>query len=194
MIARNGNGTQTPYQTIEQEFTCEHKQTHIVRFTQRNDVAVVRRQCKRCGAQVGNNLPKSEYNVARLPEWDESLREKWWQARSQRMQQAQQQLQDLHEQQRAAENAEWQRRYRIYLQSPQWQRLKKIVLERDNYTCQNCRRKVVPNLYVVDNRAEVHHLTYDGYNRIGESFAFELTTLCHDCHRRYHGRETGADE
>lgn len=187
MINQNGNGVQTPYQTIEQEFTCEHKQTRIVRFTQRNDVAVVRRQCTRCGAQVGNNLPKSEYNVARLPEWDESLRTRWWEARSQRSQ-------EVYQQQREADSAEWFRRYRIYLQSPQWQRLKRIVLERDGYTCQNCRRKVVPNLYAVDNRAEVHHLSYDGYNRIGESFAFECTTLCHDCHRRFHGRETGADE
>jgi len=187
MIANGTENGQKPYQIVEQEFTCDHAQTKVVRFTQRNGVAVVRCQCQRCGAQVGNNLPKNEHNVARLPEWNESLRERWWQARSARSQ-------EIYEQERDAKNAEWWRKYNAYLRSEQWQRLKKLVLKRDNYTCQNCYRKVAPNIYAVSDRAEVHHLSYDGLNRTGESFAFECTTLCHDCHRRYHGQEKGADE
>jgi 5-methylcytosine-specific restriction endonuclease McrA len=187
MITNGTNGSQTNYQLVEQEFACDHKRTRAVRFTQRNGVSVVRCQCQRCGAQVGSNLPKADYNVDRLPEWDESLKTKWWDARNQRSK-------ELYEQERDAKNAEWWRRYDLYLHSPQWQRLKKVVLERDNYICQNCRRKVIPNIYPVSNRAEVHHLSYDGFNRVGESFAFECVTLCHDCHRRYHGKEQGADE
>lgn len=185
-MIRQTNG-QTAYQIVDQEFACNHAKTKVVRFTQRNGVVIVRCQCQRCGAQVGNNLPKAEHNVAKLPEWNESLRDEWWKARGER-------TSAVYEQQRADETTEWFRRYNVYLKSEQWQRLKKTVLQRDNYTCQNCFRKVAPNLYAVDTRAEVHHTSYDGYNRLGESFAFECVTLCHACHRRYHGREKGADE
>lgn len=183
----NGNDAVEPYEIVAQEFACEHEQTLVVRFTQRNGVSIVRRQCQRCGSQVGGNLPKAEHNVAALPAWDESLRDRWWAARLERSR-------EIHEQQRADENAKWRRQYADYLRSDQWRRVRKAVLTRDNYTCQNCFRKVEPNIYLVDTRAEVHHKSYDGLNRVGESFAFECITLCHACHRRFHGRERGDDE
>jgi 5-methylcytosine-specific restriction endonuclease McrA len=187
MNGKEINGALKPYQIVEQEFSCDHKRTKVVRFTQRNGVAIVRCQCQRCGAQVGATLPKAQYNVEKLPEWDEVLKDKWWAARSERSS-------EIYEQQRVDENAEWFRQYNAYLESEHWRRIRKLVLTRDNYTCQGCFRKVAPNIYPVDNRAEVHHQSYDAYNRLGYSFPFECVTLCHDCHRRYHGGARGADE
>lgn len=187
MIANGQDQTEAPYQIVEREFACAHTSTAVVRFMQRNGVPVVRCQCQRCGAQVGGTLPKAQYNVSALPEWNEALREKWSQARSERSQ-------EIYEQQRAAETAEWFRQYNSYLKSEHWQRIRKLVLKRDDYTCQSCFRKVVPNIYPVDDRAEVHHQSYDAYNRLGYSFPFECVTLCHDCHRRFHGNKRGADE
>lgn len=187
MIAAELEERSKPYQIVDLEFSCDHARAVIVRFTQRNGVVIVRRQCQRCGAQVGGNLPKSEYNVAKLPEWNEDIKARWWDARAKRSQ-------EIHEQQRAEETAEWFRRYNAYLESEHWRRIRKLVLVRDNYTCQGCFRKVVANIYPVDNRAEVHHQSYDAYNRLGYSFPFECVTLCHDCHRRYHGNARGADE
>jgi len=187
MIANAIDNGQKPYRVVEQEFSCDHATTKAVRFVQRNGVSIVRLQCQRCGNQVGGNLPKANYNVEGLPAWDESLRNAYWQARSER-------TQEIYQQQQADERADWFRQYNAYLRSEQWGRLRKQVLGRDGYICQNCFRKVVPNLYPLPNRAEVHHLSYDGYNRTGQTFAFECVTLCHDCHRAYHGQEKGHDE
>lgn len=177
MIVNGQSGGLTPHQVVEQEFACDHAKTKVVRFTQRNGVIIVRRQCQRCGAQVGGNLPKAEYNPDKLPEWDDSIKNRWWEARGQRSQ-------ELYEQERKVENADWFRRYNVYLNSEHWQQLRRRVIARDNFRCQNCFCRVT------DDSAQVHHISYDGYKRLGQSFAFECITLCYSCHRRFHA-ETG---
>ena len=68
--------------------------------------------------------------------------------------------------------------YQDYLKSEQWQQLRLKVLQRDGFRCQCCLAARAP---------EVHHKTYSNARR---EIAFELVSLCRDCHRRLHGRET----
>lgn len=75
---------------------------------------------------------------------------------------------------------DWKERYNLYLASDHWFRLRQIVLQRDHCECQNCFHTVT------EQTAHVHHLRYDGFNRLGKSFAFECVTLCRKCHKEFH--------
>ncbi len=176
-------------QHVEHEFECKHEHTRVVVFTDSLGREHVRKQCQRCGAHCGDEK-KNGYNLASLPRWDECLRDAWYNRKRLRTDELRAEIAS-HD---ASVKVNAKQAYREYLQSPQWKRVKKAVLERDRYICQNCFRKVEPNIYPTPTRAEVHHKHYTGLDTVGETFAFECVTLCHDCHRRYHGKDAGDDE
>lgn len=62
-----------------------------------------------------------------------------------------------------------------YMQSSEWKNKRKLVLCRDDNTCQICGIKEV----IFD----VHHLSYD---RFGNEYLFDLVTLCKNCHMSMH--------
>jgi hypothetical protein len=64
--------------------------------------------------------------------------------------------------------------YSEYLKSPEWQQRRKLCLERDNQSCQDCGLPA----------NEVHHLTYE---RIGNERLEDLLSLCTPCHALRHG-------
>lgn len=64
--------------------------------------------------------------------------------------------------------------YLNYLNSSEWKAIKKMVLKRDEYLCQECKE---------NQASEVHHLTYKNiYNEKLE----ELISVCSDCHKKIH--------
>lgn len=63
----------------------------------------------------------------------------------------------------------------VYLKSPQWNTLRKIVLKRDNYTCQRCNINGIP--------LEIHHITYERFTNENTS---DLVALCRECHQSVH--------
>lgn len=65
--------------------------------------------------------------------------------------------------------------YKNYLKSKKWKVRRKQVLERDNYTCQECGNKAW----------QVHHLTY---KRIFNERLNDLISLCEDCHKEIHNK------
>lgn len=68
------------------------------------------------------------------------------------------------------------RNYDEYLQSESWKSKRKVILNRDNHTCQSC---------LSERATQVHHLTYDRkYNELPN----DLVSLCSDCHREIHGK------
>lgn len=66
--------------------------------------------------------------------------------------------------------------YPDYLQTPEWQERRKIILKRAGYRCQVCNR---------DRSLHVHHRTYE---RRGVELPSDLTALCDDCHALYHDK------
>lgn len=60
--------------------------------------------------------------------------------------------------------------YRIYLQSEQWQRIRKMILERDGDSCVVCGSR---------ENLEIHH---KNYLNVGNENLSDLTTLCSTCH------------
>ncbi len=167
---------QTPY---IQEGQCAHDTVVPTKYRKSNGVVCVYLQCADCGENV-REARKADYDVATLPWFDEAFRERQREHRWTQRQQA-------YQQERERRDAAWWMRYTQYLRSSHWQNLRRAVLERDGYRCQNCFR------HVTDMDAHIHHQSYVGFNRVGYSFAFECVTLCPRCHEEYHGNEGDPD-
>lgn len=194
------------YERVNAEFSCDHAQSIPVKYTKSNGVVCVRLQCRRCGESQGERK-KAEYTLNELPDWDESTRERWRQLRSARYEEereAQRQEQEAtferqrrereaafeqrrkeYEEARAQQNADWWEGYGKYLRSQRWHTMRQKVLERDGYTCQAC---------LASKATHVHHLSYDLYNQLGKSAAFELVAICRACHEQIHPHMSEAQD
>lgn len=65
--------------------------------------------------------------------------------------------------------------YKEYLETPEWQKIRKRKLRRAKYKCQICNAS--------NKELNVHHRTY---KRRGEERDNDLIVLCKDCHVLYH--------
>jgi hypothetical protein len=65
--------------------------------------------------------------------------------------------------------------YQEYLETPEWQQRRKIMLKRAGYQCQVC-----------GNGTELH-THHNTYKRRGAELATDLVVLCSGCHRLFHG-------
>jgi len=72
------------------------------------------------------------------------------------------------------------KKYKAYLESPEWFAKREEILKRDNYECRECGS---PNLL------QVHHLNY---NNLFDEKPEDLMTLCKPCHEKIHGRKFNA--
>jgi len=65
-----------------------------------------------------------------------------------------------------------------YLKTPEWARLRRLVMARSDGVCERCHRKA--------DVWNVHHLTYE---RLGCELLTDLVLLCRRCHQSIHGIE-----
>ena len=72
---------------------------------------------------------------------------------------------------------QWWRRYDRYLNSQDWELTREACLRRDGYRCCRCGLIGSPS-----NPLHADHLTYENYNRTGQTPAGDLRTLCRHCH------------
>lgn len=157
------------------ETECKHTSTRPTRAVKSNGVSCVYLQCQKCGEKV-REVAKRDYDVDRLPAFDEAFRERVREGNRQRREEIAQQVRDEQD----ARNLSWRRNYNAYLNSEHWQQLRRRVIARDHFECQNCFCRVT------EGSAHVHHISYDGLTRVGHSFAFECVTLCRKCHEDFH--------
>ena len=153
---------------IESKCYCAKSETRL--RTKRNGQTAIYKQCKTCGSSVGNPIAKKNYSndeLEKLPIWDEQLSFKYNNKRNESLQLAQQA-----EEERSSN--EWWNHYNSYLDSHEWKKVRKRVLERDKWLCQGCLEK---------QASQVHHLTYE---HAGEELLFELISVCDSCHDRLH--------
>jgi hypothetical protein len=71
----------------------------------------------------------------------------------------------------------WWEQYGEHLASPGWQRRRALVMRRAGTICEGCGE--VP-------ATQVHHVSYDSYNRLGREFLWELAAVYDDCHTDIH--------
>jgi 5-methylcytosine-specific restriction endonuclease McrA len=167
---------QSYWQILEQEFSCDHSTVQFAKFTQSNGVVIVREQCLRCGKSI-KNVPKSKFDLSKLPVFNERIAAVWNTRKNLRREQLWQEQEQRRLAQKQEQNAEWWAKYNKYLMSTHWADLRKRVLERDGGICQACLR---------NKATQAHHLSYDLYNELGFSAAFELVAICYQCHNKIH--------
>lgn len=160
------------WEVVQQEFTCEHDDTHLVRYTKSNGVICVRIQCKTCGHNV-REVPKKGLDAESLPLFNENLREEWSERKRMRREELAKEYRDKF----IEGSNQWWIDYNNYLRSERWHTMRQRVLDRDKHICQAC----------LKNKAtQVHHLSYELYNEVGRSAAFELVAICFYCHKEIH--------
>lgn len=146
--------------------SCKHPQTEVRKMPIANGGFQLKKQCLVCGDSVGNAQKKAHLsadNVAKVPEWDQTIHPQFRDQREKRQQ----------ELIRAADeraNKKWRAQYDAYLRSPEWAQRRQLVVLRAQGLCEGCRSA---------RATDVHHTTYI---HAGEEFLFELVALCTTCH------------
>lgn len=165
---------------VQTEFDCAHEDTRIVKHITSNGTIMVVRQCCRCGRSIGGALPQKGLDLEALPLRDETLLQEWYDRQKERRDQLWAAYNGNSEQ------TWWERVYQPYMRSEHWYALRRRVLHRDGFLCQNC------FTHVTEATAHVHHISYKGLKEAGQSFAFECVTLCRHCHECVHPHMGGA--
>jgi len=146
--------------------SCDHSaETAIRRMIQRNNIAIVVRQCLTCGSNLGA-IAKGSPEVLRLATidpFDETISDDW------RMQ-----CQLYRETKQQREQEIRHKAYSDYINSPAWLRKRAMVLDRAGDVCEGCG---------VNRPVHVHHLTYA---HLGDELLWELKAVCRRCHQKCH--------
>ena len=68
--------------------------------------------------------------------------------------------------------------YQEQLKSPQWQKKRLEIMERDEFECKHCNEN--------KKTLNVHHIIYHKNKKLWEYDEIELITLCESCHKKLH--------
>jgi len=162
--------------------SCEHYDTRLTRRIYSPDNEAVVEQCGTCGKHLRSvskakvdsveALPLFDYeleNAVRLAysEWVTELRQFVESEREKHYQQIAEAIRDGSI--IFVDNS----RFGSYYSSPEWERTRQRIFERDSHTCQRC-----------GSYAEcVHHFLYE---RLGNENDLDLVSLCNPCHDEVH--------
>lgn len=144
-----------------------------IRFEQTNGVWVRRTGCKNCKSLVGSQKKKGD-DFLKLPFLSQEnylLTEK---NKKDSFDKLYNYIKLLCQDFKDTQISERRKYYEDYIKSENWKRVRKLVLERDDFLCQGCRIK---------KAVHVHHTTYDF---LGDELLFQLISLCVDCHQKIH--------
>lgn len=149
---------------------CEHPDKEIRRKKDKNGNPRFYYQCLCCGCTAGKQLKKAEVlNPESVKDFEVDRENQAWADYNQRFEKRRKlevkMVEDI-----------WNRNRDLYMNSPEWKKLRALVFERANYICEGCREA---------KATDCHHTTYDN---IGQEFLFELLALCKECHDRYHAQ------
>lgn len=166
------------WQITHYENCCRNPNYQVVLYLTNGGTSQVRKQCKTCGAMPGSAIGGySKDQREKLPVADLAQRDGFYQQSSDLRTTFYNRKQQLFEQQQQADRQAWWQGYTAYLNSPEWQRKRTKVLQRDNYLCQAC---------LIRPANEVHHRSYEFVDFTGKEPCFDLISICSECHHRLH--------
>ena len=143
-------------------FECSHEESRPVRRVVSNGAVHYHVQCLNCGDSIRaiNKQERLSLNPSEIGDWDEELRNRWWQMRS-----------DIRRLQAVRDRAAKFNDMADYYGSEKWRAKSSAVIDRDRI-CQACRGRPAQ---------EAHHLTYDHWR---DEPLFDLVGVCHPCHEK----------
>lgn len=162
--------------------SCEHDDTRLTRRIYSKENEAVVEQCGACGKHIRSVSKAKVESVEDLPIFDDELKDSVRLAYSAWMGELRQFIDSESEKhyQKIAESIRDgsiifvdNSRFGSYYSSPEWERTRQRIFERDSYVCQSCGRG-----------AEcVHHFLYE---RLGNENDMDLISLCNRCHEGVH--------
>ncbi|WP_294535198.1 hypothetical protein [uncultured Rhodoblastus sp.] len=156
-------------QTLDTQFLCGHENSVIRSTKDAGGAQHFRRQCLHCGEMFGMAIARANAPIDALPA-DKEIETAFRSARDGERKRVIQKHVDL---QKSKDNEFW-RKYKAYLNSPEWATVRQRVLKRANNICEGCLQRPA---------TQVHHLDY---RHCCEEFLFELVAVCEPCHERLH--------
>jgi 5-methylcytosine-specific restriction endonuclease McrA len=130
-------------------------------------------QCQNCGLKKGTALKKKKHPIDQTPTFNYYLYDKRLELQSEFLE-IKKRLDKIKKQEK---NETYEQNYSDYIYSEEWKSKKKLVFERDNYICQECKEK---------DAEQVHHLTYKNFKN---EKLDELMSVCVACHQKIHNVE-----
>jgi hypothetical protein len=167
---------------------CSNKSEIYIKFEKSNKVKSLRKACSNCKKVLGSDIKiqpnfVTEFNNAPIL-YNETHKQRIEQRSAEyiRIHEICKAIRDnkyIEDQQRYDEErrqnkSEWDKKHQEYLMSNEWRKLRRLVLQRDNFLCQGC---------LITPATEVHHMTYKNHTN---ELAYELISLCSLCHKKEH--------
>ncbi len=151
---------------------CSNHNLVYVRYQNYGGSWHLKKQCFTCGQLEGRYYPKHNvHEFDLLPVADLELAEKFdyvdaeqWNQLFIRYEKKRKQIT------REKSLDKFLQEHNEYLRTPEWQKRRKLVLERDKHVCQSCLEKPA---------TEVHHKSYRYWKN---EPLFELISVCRECH------------
>jgi 5-methylcytosine-specific restriction endonuclease McrA len=125
-----------------------------------NGQPLVNMQCFNCGERDSKAYKIDKSTFDSLPLFNENLLQLFYENKKNQSIIKRQQEKNI-----------WFDNYNEYLKSEQWRQKRRLVLKRDNFTCQSC---------LIKEATEVHHLRY---THVFNEPLFDLTSVCYTCHK-----------
>lgn len=131
----------------------------------------LRKQCLNCGFTTKNSDSAKGVDLSTVKAFNSEL----YDLRETEINQYRKKIKEFQLTKSDVRHKAWSNSHSTHLQTFEWSELRQLVLKRDEYTCQCC----------LKNKAtEVHHRSY---RHIGKEPAYELISLCRDCHQKHDG-------
>jgi hypothetical protein len=159
---------QAYWEEVSKIYVCDHVETEVRLWTNKNGSPAVVAQCLRCGTRRGNPIKVDDRST--IPPADATLEPMFHDEVKRRKQEIEVKYIDMGR--KADDN--YLAEYDAYLKTDAWRRRRDLVLKRCGGVCEGCGEAPA---------TEVHHASYE---HVFEEFLFELLGLCHACHVRLH--------
>jgi hypothetical protein len=163
---------QVAYAQIQAKYACAHKHRELRHRVIEDSRETYVTQCTRCG-HTSNPIKKktalAQAGSKSIPEYDYKLSTVWHAKKSAEYFETYLKLKPA-----------LRKEYEEYLNSENWQRLRKLVFARAGNKCEICETEIA---------REVHHLTYI---RIGSENLEDLLAVCTFCHDAIHPKRRNA--
>jgi hypothetical protein len=141
------------FKIIDYEDCCKTPNLQTVRFIDQGGKNHVRNQCQNCGTMKSTSIGGySSHEKTMLPLANKEKNEQSHERRYSLRSHLYEKFRDRLSKRQFQKETIWWKAYKAYLETPKWREKSMLVLERENYVFQACRKR---------RATQAHHLSYE---------------------------------